>query len=924
MTSDAIPPEGSKPKSQSKIRKRAPKACLSCRARKVRCDVSQRGRPCMNCYLDSENCVVTGRASRFRRAQQRDEAGNTDNAQESYPSYAPETGEHGHNVDPIAPACSDSKSIPLTEPHDHHHIHDSYSEDSPPFVAENERQKSPTVQVNNRRHEQAAQAFKSSGTSGTTSEQLPGNSLHMHGVVPTALWSSDQRNSLNLDITYSFYPFLTLGSLHSIPPQDVNFLELQGCLKIPTRATLDEFVQQYFLHVHPLLPMLNEGDFWDVYCTSPSNVPGERISLLLFQAMLFASCNFVSRQTIKTLGFSTIRAARAAFYRRAKLLYDFEAESSPLAISQAALLLSFRSPPSSPALRKSNTAWLSIAIQNARTVEAHHYATRTAPPKKRNLLKRLWWCCIIRDRIVGLGMRRGLQITRNHFDFDSNGILSYSDLADEIERSRVYNPGTKRCLAEILEQLVELCVVLTDILILVFPLDDSPGWGREMRPEEQDKVRGCKVALRRWYKGAALRFPMFGGGSVARMKSPGNEFQHDSVILYTNLMYMYYHSSRVVLSHHEVLHLAITAAAPLFSAIPTSDLVIIGENRQELQDAASGITECLKELIHLRLARWLPISAVACTALPLVLHILDVKLASSSRSFDPNTQSALKQHRLNILIEAMKTYQPQYDGVDWVSEAIRHIVNLAQLDPPAGESGNANEGSTVNTDWTDILASQPSSYLRLALTMDLSLSKGRLPEDGDFPVSLRGLFTRDSNPLKALIERKRKESTVGLDSLGMGSAVSKAGFEAKYMRPNLFRMQPGTVTVLSSDEDTNSPASAGDQSQDSTTDDTSPRNGEEYHLKNGDVNMTDRPPSEGIDGLAAEVLAAFPLDDRSVEMEGDFDGLYFDGMPGYDGPNGWIDNAWNELTHEEDRTDRDTARVLLEALKEGELVECAA
>lgn len=240
------------------------------------------------------------------------------------------------------------------------------------------------------------------------------------------------------------------------------------------------------------------------------------------------------------MGFATIRAARAALYRRAKLLYDLESESSPLAISQAALLLSFRSPPSSPALRKSNTAWLTIAIQNAKTVEAHHYATRTAPPKKRNLLKRLWWSCIIRDRIVGLGMRRGVQITRSHFDFDANGILGYSDLSDEIERSRVYNPGTKRCLADILEQLVELCVVLTDILILVFPLDDSPGWGREMHAEEQDRVRGCKMALRRWYKGATLRFPMFGGGSVARMKPPGDEFQHDSVILYTNLMYMYY------------------------------------------------------------------------------------------------------------------------------------------------------------------------------------------------------------------------------------------------------------------------------------------------------------------------------------------------------------------------------------------------
>ncbi|TDZ46012.1 Cutinase transcription factor 1 beta [Colletotrichum trifolii] len=925
MASEATVPETTtRPKVQSKQRKRAPKACLSCRARKVRCDVSQRGRPCMNCYLDSETCVVTSRASRFRKAPQRDGTENGQDAGTIHPPCAPETSEDVHDTDPMVPTSVESQPSSSTaaggQRQGHAHSHSSHS---PSSSEGNDRQTSPAAHRNGclDDHVGQDQPAKPFSTTTATFEPFAPSSLPVNGQLPPAQWSGDPRRSLGLDITFSFYPFLALGNLHNIPPQDVNFLELQGCLRIPTRAILDEFVQQYFLHVHPLLPMLNEGDFWDVYCANPATFPHERVSLLLFQAMLFASCNFVSRQTIKALGFSTIRAARAAFYRRAKLLYDLESESSPLAVSQAALLLSFRSPPTTPSLRRSNTAWLAIAIQNARTAEAHRYASRSAPDGRRNnLLKRLWWCCVVRDRIVGLGMRRGVQITRDHFDFDSNGLLGCADLAGEVERSRVYNPGTKRCLAEILAQLVELCVVLTDILILVFPLDDSPGWGREMRAEEQDSVRGCKVALQRWYKGATMRFPMFGGGSVARVRSPGNEFQHDSVILYTNLMYMYYHSSRVVLSHHEVLHLAITAAAPSFSAIPTSDLVVIGENRHELQDAASGVTECLKELIHLRLARWLPISAVTCTALPLVLHILDVKLAASSRSFDPNTQSALKQHRLNILIEAMKTYQPQYDGVDWVSETIRHIVNLAQLDSPPGDTGSPSEGGAVIADWTDILASQPSSYLRLALTMDLSLSKGRLPEDGDFPVSLRGLFTGGFNPLKALLERKRDESKSATGEPVGGPGASMRELPHGAMKPNAYQMEPGTVATVPSDGDTNSPSSAGGHSQDSGYDDTPLRNG-----GNDDVNMTDRPPSEGIDGLAAEVLAAFPMDDQApASVDGDFDGMYFDGMPGHDGPNGWIENAWSDIHAGDDKSDRDTARVLLEVLSEGALAECAA
>lgn len=42
----------------SRPKKRSTNACLACRARKVRCDVSHRGRPCMNCHLDEKECIV--------------------------------------------------------------------------------------------------------------------------------------------------------------------------------------------------------------------------------------------------------------------------------------------------------------------------------------------------------------------------------------------------------------------------------------------------------------------------------------------------------------------------------------------------------------------------------------------------------------------------------------------------------------------------------------------------------------------------------------------------------------------------------------------------------------------------------------------------------------------------------------------------
>lgn len=47
-------------------KRRASRACLSCRNRKVRCDVINSGVPCTNCRLDCVDCVVT-ESNRGRR-----------------------------------------------------------------------------------------------------------------------------------------------------------------------------------------------------------------------------------------------------------------------------------------------------------------------------------------------------------------------------------------------------------------------------------------------------------------------------------------------------------------------------------------------------------------------------------------------------------------------------------------------------------------------------------------------------------------------------------------------------------------------------------------------------------------------------------------------------------------------------------------
>lgn len=590
------------------------------------------------------------------------------------------------------------------------------------------------------------------------------------------------RDSSPADVLYCHYPFLSFDKACDIQANDLNFLELQGCLRIPTRDLLCEFLQQYFLHVHPILPLVNERHFWDLYPDATRDLGTKPIPLLVLQAVLFASCTFVSPITVRKLGFSSTRSMRASYYRRAKLLYDFGSESSPLAIAQASLLLTFTSLSASG---KPNMSWLSIAIENAKLAQAHLYASLPAssiPPEDRNLLKRVWWCCILRDRSTGLLMRRPILITKYHFDFASDP-LCVTDLEDEFERSRVYAPETKRRLAEILAHWTKLTITLTDTLMLVFPLDDRQEVTSGMGSSILSQVQRCKSELDQWYNDVASCFSFAFSRTESHPSAQADsdvDKDHPSVVLYSRLMLMYYFTARVVLSHYELLQREMLQSA--FQTLP-----IIRGSRQELKDTAARIALCHHELVSRGLDRWLPVSAIGCTAFPLILHTLDTKLL-------PQSDNGQTGNHFDALVQVMQTYQAQYDGVDWIREIVNNITNLSQVD----ELGSAVEDSATN--FTDILAYQPDLYLRLALELDLSLQKGRLVDDEDFPVRLRGLSGANIIPLRSLVAKYHSATTNLHDTImpcpGRLESSSSFVFDEDYLLQEQFSPPGSHENVL--------------------------------------------------------------------------------------------------------------------------------
>lgn len=134
-----------------------------------------------------------------------------------------------------------------------------------------------------------------------------------HDNAPAAT-SSPQNHVL-----FSSYPFLELDGFSSLTREDVAFLNSKGCLQVPAPVYLEEFVRQYFLHIQPCTPIIDESVFWDLYRSKTSDPSAAKLPLLLFQTILFASSPYISVETAQLCGFDDKRNAWNTLYQRAKV-----------------------------------------------------------------------------------------------------------------------------------------------------------------------------------------------------------------------------------------------------------------------------------------------------------------------------------------------------------------------------------------------------------------------------------------------------------------------------------------------------------------------------------------------------------------------------------------------------------------------------
>lgn len=109
-----------------------------------------------------------------------------------------------------------------------------------------------------------------------------------------------------------------------IGPDDVAYLEKKGALTLPKATLRSEMLRAFIEYVHPYMPLLDLHDFL-TKIDRPDGSAG-KVSLILFQAVMFAGSGFVDMQYLRAAGYVTRKEARKDFFQKTRVSEPLSAE----------------------------------------------------------------------------------------------------------------------------------------------------------------------------------------------------------------------------------------------------------------------------------------------------------------------------------------------------------------------------------------------------------------------------------------------------------------------------------------------------------------------------------------------------------------------------------------------------------------------
>jgi hypothetical protein len=484
------------------------------------------------------------------------------------------------------------------------------------------------------------------------------------------------------------------GYLKPLPQRmtsaDVDYLWAKGALSLPELPVRNALFRSYLEFVHPYMPLIEVHELLEIV-EEGTGVSG-KISLLLFQAIMFAGTAFVDMEFLNSAGFSNRKVARKAFFQKARVrlynprscamltpqvLYDFDYELDRVSLVQSLLLMTYWY--ETPDDQKDTWHWMGVAISLAHTIGLHRNPeTSDMEPRKKKLWKRIWWSCFMRDRLIALGMRRPTRVKDEDYDVPmlTEDDFEIAPLADHItvipqDCSLARDVVAQRELAQMCIAKAKLCLCISHVLSAQYSvlvrcqgMQGAEGTTRSsvmLFPKKLDQtgeVRDCDLELSQWVSElppACQYTNEMGVGSSAA-----------SIFVNRALLNMAYFTTLSALHRPQVL--------PSASAgTPDGGRELQDTSRRKVREASREITRISQDLHARDLEKYLPTTGVTVLLPAIIIHLLDIKSCNADAR-----QVALDGFcQCMLVLEKMRDI---YASADFATQFLEAAIRKADID----------------------------------------------------------------------------------------------------------------------------------------------------------------------------------------------------------------------------------------------------
>ncbi|CAM1507618.1 Fc.00g072590.m01.CDS01 [Cosmosporella sp. VM-42] len=393
---------------------------------------------------------------------------------------------------------------------------------------------------------------------------------------------------------------------------------------------------------------------------------------------MFAGTAFVNFDLLQREGFRSRKEARRSYFRRVRLLHDFDYERDHITLIQSLLLMTYWHEDLDDEKGPSHWIGLAISLAYKTGIQDNPGPARTSGQR---LQRRIWWSCYMRDCLVSLGFRQPLWIVADDFDVPMLVEDDFEIRALPSEDRRTYakifflrSERFQAQLAVMCMSKARLCVCIHRILETQYSIQgphsklsvnttSSMMLLHPVRNAKTDDIHDIGRELEMW----ADSLPV---GCHQQMLSLSDiEDGMSTIAIHRIVLFMVYYGTIIAL-YRPVSQSSDTQTTTL----PFQEQ----DAREKVFNAAIQIAEMTHDVNQLQLTKYLPATCITMILPAMIVHLLKMKHP------EPLARQ-LAGRGLFRCMHALDQLRQIYNAADEATQILQEASNRAAVDINTGE-----------------------------------------------------------------------------------------------------------------------------------------------------------------------------------------------------------------------------------------------